>query len=81
MSSLNQGAQFSDIQAVTRTDTAEGSLFRNWLVGRGRGVASLEGRGGGVTSLEGRGGCLASLECRGRSVAWLQGGKNLDLTS
>ena len=64
MSSFSQGAQFSDIQAVTCTDTAEGSLFRDGLVGRGGGVASLEGRGGGVTSLEGRED-VASLEGRG----------------
>ena len=64
MSSLSQGAQFSDIQAVTCTDTAEGSLFRDSLEGRGGGVASLEGRGRGVGSLEGRGGDVAWLQSR-----------------
>ena len=81
MSSLSQGAQFSDIQAVTCTDTAEGSLFRDSLEGRGGGVGSLEGRGGGVGSLESRGGGVASLEGRGGDVAWLQSRTNLDLTS
>ena len=90
MSSLSQGAQFSDIQTVTCTDTAEGRLFRDSL-GRGGGVASLEGRGGGVAglegvgggvaSLEGRGGGVARLEGRGGGVAWLQSRTTLDLTS